>query len=967
MQLAQYGFGLFDAVRVQHADLPLHALSESPESADIPFHHALRPLREAALAGVDFTAFHPAARDALADHLLRRLSAASAPTLQRAFEQFSAPGARLVSLFVSAETLRPADFRYRAFVAWLLGDGWSNVHTDYPVLAEVMAGLIRDWTHFCSELAMRVRKDFPATAVEELQMAGSDPHNGGREVVRLFMTGGQSMIYKPRSVAMEHAFSALLNWCNRNPGQSDRLDWYVPWVRSEAGYGWMEYVETLPCTDARDVRHFYRRAGGLAALLYLLGATDCHCENVVAHGRYPVLVDAETLLQPRYTPPLPATGLYEIADPRGWDTVARSGYLPRWELTDTGRLVDISGLSGGADTAARGPVWLDVNTDAMRLTWGELPPRPMPNLARLEGVATSAADWQAEVEAGFEETWRAVEGARDDLPLHAFAALTTRFIYRPTQLYAELLWQASQPESLRSPAAHEKAFDLLDKALEVLCDPVAERQLAEEERAALRRRDIPLFTVACRASTLAPSSLPFRDSPWNDVGARLRHWNEECFGRQKAIVRGSLRALAAIPVPFVEPPLPFPEDDGSAGDAVLLRAARTIADRLLQASFLVDGGRSWIALQDRSPAPCFQVEPVGFDLYGGTSGIAIFLAAAGMVLRDDRYIAAARETVEPLRRALTSDDATLREALGRSVPAGGLSGIGSVVYALARVGSILGDSHLVSAAGEAARLITPERIEEDRYYDIASGSAGTLCALLALWKISPDPILLARAVACGEHLLRHRTGADGRRAWRTFASVPLTGMGHGAAGIAMALLRLSEVTGDARMAEAAAEARAYEQDLFNVDQGNWPDLRDAVRVDDAPAFSTAWCHGAPGIGLSRLQGGDAASAREIDAAIDATRRFGIQGPDYICCGTMGRIDWLLEAGVRQGRAAIVDEAVAASVFLSRRAEASGGFRLLANASADDVKPGFFRGSAGIGYSLLRCARPGTLPCVLALD
>ena len=185
----------------------------------------------------------------------------------------------------------------------------------------------------------------------------------------------------------------------------------------------------------------------------------------------------------------------------------------------------------------------------------------------------------------------------------------------------------------------------------------------------------------------------------------------------------------------------------------------------------------------------------------------------------------------------------------------------------------------------------------------------------------------------------------------------------------MALQRLSQATGDERMAAAAAEARAFERALYDPDQRNWPDLRENARVDGRPAFSVAWCHGAPGIGLSRLHGGadGSACAGEVEAALDATRRFGIQGPDYLCCGTMGRIDWLLEAGVRTGQAALVDEAVAASVQLCRRAEAAGGFRLLANAPADDAKPGFFRGSSGIGYSLLRCADPGTLPCVLALD
>ena len=43
---------------------------------------------------------------------------------------------------------------------------------------------------------------------------------------------------------------------------------------------------------------FYRRQGVLLALLYLLGMTDIHHENLIACADQPVLVDVETLLHP---------------------------------------------------------------------------------------------------------------------------------------------------------------------------------------------------------------------------------------------------------------------------------------------------------------------------------------------------------------------------------------------------------------------------------------------------------------------------------------------------------------------------------------------------------------------------------------------------------------------------------------------------------------------------------------------
>jgi len=50
-----------------------------------------------------------------------------------------------------------------------------------------------------------------------------------------------------------------------------------------------------------------------------------------------------------------------------------------------------------------------------------------------------------------------------------------------------------------------------------------------------------------------------------------------------------------------------------------------------------------------------------------------------------------------------------------------------------------------------------------------------------------------------------------------------------------------------------------------------------------------------------------------------------------------------------------------------RARARSGFQLLAGAPPWFGNSGFFQGVSGIGYVLLRAARPGTLPSVLIAD
>src|SRR5947209_15706424 len=57
------------------------------------------------------------------------------------------------------------------------------------------------------------------------------------------------------------------------------------------------------------------------------------------------------------------------------------------------------------------------------------------------------------------------------------------------------------------------------------------------------------------------------------------------------------------------------------------------------------------------------------------------------------------------------------------------------------------------------------------------------------------------------------------------ASAPLTGMSHGASGIAVALLELYSETRREEFLDTARGALAYEEALFDPVVGNWPDLR----------------------------------------------------------------------------------------------------------------------------------------------
>jgi lantibiotic modifying enzyme len=283
--------------------------------------------------------------------------------------------------------------------------------------------------------------------------------------------------------------------------------------------------------------------------------------------------------------------------------------------------------------------------------------------------------------------------------------------------------------------------------------------------------------------------------------------------------------------------------------------------------------------------------------------------------------------------------------------------------------TLVDDDGLFDDARIAARLITPGEIANDRAFDVIGGAAGAILGLLALHEATGDADALDRAVACGHHLLAHRTaGEHGHHAWATNEGKRLCGFAHGAAGIAYALLRLAGRSGEEVFREAAAEAIAFEDALYVADRQNWPDLRPVSPDHPEAEYAATWCNGGAGIGLARLGGLAALDTpqirADIDHAMDVIRREGGQGVDHLCCGNLGRADVLLEMGSRLGRPDLDHAARVRVANHRRRALERGGYRLWWETGGGISVPGLFQGTSGVGYALLRAAFPDRLPSVL---
>ncbi len=871
--------------------------------------------------------------------------------------------------------------------------GWTETLVRFPALARLLATLCLGWAAETREFLGRLNADwnrlrdhfFPGAANDATLTAVegglSDRHAGAGMVKILRFSDGGRLVYKRRPLALEADFHEFL----RDLAAAG-LTCAPPALRVLAcdGYGWVGHASAAPVQDAAALTAWFEKAGSLLCLMQLLGGNDGHMENIIATADGPVMIDLETLLQPRLGSADPARGgTFALAARQVQDSVLQTGLLPLWQKGRQGRLYDIGGLTGegGYESPVLRLVWENTGTDAIRPVWRTMVASPLDNLPALDGIRHPAGRHLQSLCAGFAATWRFLASHRDLLSttLAKWAEAPLRVLLRPTSHYAALLERSLGGDNLKNGVDRSLIFEALRRPfLQNHEERPALWAAVAEEIAALEAGDIPLFYVRAGERDLLSHAgdvvvpAAFAQSALDSAGTRLGTLDEPRLARQLEMIAGAfIETGSTLSAPASQ--ANEPEVDYQAllkmttlvSDEGLLTAANFLGNQIKGAALRGrDGFVTWLAPGATQPDRQDQ-RGVSYYLYDGAAGMSLFLAALASVTGD----AAARETalaaLGPVKAILSSR--TAAEMIKRE-GVGGCSGLGSLVYSLAVISSLLHEPGLLDQAVQLSAFIDAPRIAADQSLDIVSGSAGAIHALLALHRLTEDAAVLDRARACGHHLLEKAVRAgDGGLAWPSWPDrLLLAGYSHGTAGIASALLALGRATGSEKFTTAARAALQYERGLFDPIAGNWPML---LAGGDSRCVST-WCHGAPGILLSRLgflgQFGkeeDALLRDELATAARTTLRAGLSQVDHLCCGTMGRVEILHAASRTLGGRTLEIARLGATLTL-QRARQRKAFSLQTDPVRNAVfQPGFFRGTSGIGYSLLRLAHPDTLPSI----
>jgi lantibiotic modifying enzyme len=409
----------------------------------------------------------------------------------------------------------------------------------------------------------------------------------------------------------------------------------------------------------------------------------------------------------------------------------------------------------------------------------------------------------------------------------------------------------------------------------------------------------------------------------------------------------------------------------------LLKVAEALGQRICAQAIWHDDRCNWMGMEPLERGsiglqPSATYRTLGPDLYSGTSGIALFLAELFTESGDPLL---RRTALAAMRHALSRVD-----AISPSARLGLFSGWFGVALVAARLAIVLGEPNLRTEAQHLWQRASTEQYGMQEF-DLMSGRAGAIATLVVLNHLLDDPATIAFAIRLGDELIETADKRPIGYSWKSSVirnHRNLTGFSHGASGAAQALLELYATTGILKYRDAALLAFQYENHWFDTKAGNWPDFRkdssSSSKRHHYPSM-TFWCHGAPGIALSRIRAyeltlnerfkADAITALKTTRASSASAIETSTGNFSLCHGLTGVAESLiygaevLNSGSEENTATALG---VARVGIERFAVSNLSWPCGTHVGET---PNLMLGIAGIGHYYLRLHQP-TIPSMLIL-
>lgn len=400
---------------------------------------------------------------------------------------------------------------------------------------------------------------------------------------------------------------------------------------------------------------------------------------------------------------------------------------------------------------------------------------------------------------------------------------------------------------------------------------------------------------------------------------------------------------------------------------IVLKEIYVIADNLIEISFQNENNATWLNMIDTADSikNYHIIQESNFSLINGLSGEMIFYYSFFNQTKEYKYCVFADKIYNSFLLHLDNlkNDSQV-------IDTGILTGLGGIIYSMIKIYEITEKKNILNdLTNFMSEINLSQSILEDTLCSITKGNAGFVISLCKYYKYCDDKKSTINLIdKCCQRLLELSVNELDLICWYPqHQKKPLAGMAHGASGYALAFHEAYIVTKNIEYQKIVEKIILFENTLFDASSNNWVDNRDFIN-DNLKGETIAWSHGAPGIGIvrkklleSKLYNSEFNDMlnSDLNICIDKTIKSElIKNKDIVIFGNLGNIELLINTSNTD----IVENKIRLILELSNKTGWNYGYKL-----KSFYKPGFFHGSSGIAYQLLRILDPSKFSSILSFE
>lgn len=330
-------------------------------------------------------------------------------------------------------------------------------------LKELVSNMDSNLTDFLKEIKLESKEIISIHFNEE------ETHEKGKSVAIITFSNDDKIVYKPKDLNILKGLENIFEYFNKNIGP------YFYNTKKYIGdnYIFEEYITSSGVKRKEEINQFYFNYGTLVGFSYIFKCSDLHSENIIAYGKYPVLIDLETILQ-QDIPVLQGHGDLSIQQNLLYSLLLPSNNLMKSNKNNQSHF-DISGLSSGIQYTPFNTLQItNWGSSNMKFEYKKAEIQPSQNVPFYRNEKINYLNYKQDILNGFEKFMHYVLENKNEISNLIRQNLSdeiARIVLRDTSKYVRLLNYSYHPKCLKNSIEREKvlqnlwAYDFIDKTI----------------------------------------------------------------------------------------------------------------------------------------------------------------------------------------------------------------------------------------------------------------------------------------------------------------------------------------------------------------------------------------------------------------------------------------------------------------------------------------------------------------------